>query len=137
MDALMALTDSTLTITRRGEFRTDVVGPNHCGLRGGIFRYTIRVECEGASLDQRGFLFDHQRIGEFFARGVLTDLSCERLAQECGQLLLDVIARENPGCKVNRMWLTIAPDENAEVTLEWPRRPPVADGDMVRRWTSG
>ena len=40
----MALTNSILTITRRGEFRVDVVGPTHCGIQGGIFRYQFRAD---------------------------------------------------------------------------------------------
>lgn len=118
----MALTESTLTISRRGEFRVDVMGGDHCGRRGGVFRYMVRVECEGDSLDHRGFLFDQLVIRDFFARGVVSDLSCELLVEECGQLLLDAIGRDNPGCRVRRMWLTLAPDEHAEITLEWPRR---------------
>jgi hypothetical protein len=46
-------------------------------------------------------------------------------------MLLDVIARDNPHCRVNRIWLTIASSDTAEITLEYPphrsaRRRPVS-----------
>jgi hypothetical protein len=129
--------NQTLTMNRGGEFKIWASGENHCGVVNDLnIKYTMICECD-TRLDGRGFLFDQINVDNFFKGIGESTLSCEMLCIDCADQLMALIKKENPGCVVRRMALTLSPQPFlASMTYEWqadkkkPARKPFIDFKM-------
>jgi len=110
-----------LTMNREGRFHIDAYGPNHCGVSDYLeINYRMICECQPASLDKRGFLFDQINVDNFFQNIKSSRLSCERLTIKCVRNLVKAIKAENPDCRINKVELTLSPAPfKASMTYAW------------------
>lgn len=114
---------TNLTITRRGSFTVETIGPNHCGTSKSLdLRYEFTARCGVDNLDSRGFLFDQTRIQYYFDRQERVSESCEQFAVATARELFRQIRNENPKCVPEYLKLTLSPSPYmAELTFEWSK----------------
>jgi hypothetical protein len=94
---------------RQGEFKILATGPNHCGVVEDLaIKYQMICECN-TTLDRRGFLFDQINVDKYFQNIKRSQLSCEKLVQQCTKDLLRLIKEENPRCVIRKVDLTLSP----------------------------
>lgn len=113
-------TKPTLTLNRKGEFKINATGPNHCGITENLtVRYDMTAVC-GTSLGPRGILFEQLNVDKYFQSIRRTQLSCEKLTMSCLNFLVKMIRRENPICNLQRLELTLSPEPfKAAMTYHW------------------
>jgi hypothetical protein len=108
-------------LDRAGISNFVVSGSNHCGpvaslinITGGRkaipVRWRMIVTCE-PRLDDRGFLFDQAMVGVYMDRIAErgSTLSCELLARQVAEMLLEKIGRDVPTCDVKALSLEFSP----------------------------
>lgn len=113
-----------LTLRRKGKFKIETTGNNHCGLdEEQAIKYWVSVTCKAKpSLDDRGFLFEQRTIDEFFQsyNGDIFHESCEILAIDFCRQLREAIREENPKCKILFMEVRLAAKPYlASMTHSW------------------
>ena len=115
----------TLTLQRKGKFKIETDGNNHCGLdHRQVMKYWVTVVCKAQpSLDERGFLFEQRSVDTYFqdlaADGVFTE-SCELLAINYAKEIRNLILEENPECKILAIEVKIsAKPYLASMTFNW------------------
>jgi hypothetical protein len=108
----------SLTIQRAGSVDWHVTGAYHCGVDNMIRkdgRLTTRWEVEltaAPKLDQRGLMFDQSDMAhmmEMIAREP-TGLSCERLVEWVGHVLLGRAKLEDPIMEILGLRVRLSPD---------------------------
>ena len=118
-----------MAITRVGSFHV-VPSPDspHCGPAESLnndgtltINYSVAVECNYNSLDSRGFLFDQLTVDQYFQGVTTCDVSCEVLAIESLRGLLTAIREENPYCEILHMSISLQPNPEAHISVEWAR----------------
>jgi len=111
---------SKMTLSRHGEFKLEATGDNHCGLIEGfqIVWYSIYCECK-SKLDDRDFLFDQVLVDNFLQNIKTCTVSCEKLAIDCCNKLVELIKRDNPTIEIVKMTISISPEpHHASISLE-------------------
>jgi hypothetical protein len=111
-----------LTLTREGEFEAYITGLNHCGIKkheSVSFKYWVRCVCT-PHLDARGFLFDQLTVHREFENLGSTRISCERLAMEMCDRVLEAIRVENKRCAVKSIDVEVSPEPFA-ATMTYSR----------------
>ena len=107
----MSKFDRKLTLNRKGEFKVLTTGDSHCGTLTNQFlpvQYHMVCECDNV-LDPRGFLFEQVNVDNFFQKLKRTKLSCEKLTISCCKKLVTMIKKDNPGCRIRSIQLTLSP----------------------------
>lgn len=100
---------TTLTLRRSGLFQVRNVGEHWCGTNEvQEIHYSIEVVC-ATSLDERGFLFDQLTMAKFFDSLREAHESCEQFTIRVARELWKLIKRENNGCKVLSLRVTLSP----------------------------
>jgi hypothetical protein len=98
-----------LTIVRSGQFHIHTFGKNHCGTGHSFdIRYHMTAVCS-PKLDRRGFEFDQINIDKFFQGVKRTSMSCEKLTEALVGKLRQHILKENPGCEIHNLELSLSP----------------------------
>lgn len=107
----------TLTIYRESTIDWHVTGKFHCGADSEVrkagtipVRYTVRATCT-PRLDERGFLFDQAKLGEWMTAlaSKPTPLSCERLTVVTANAMIAKIRKDDPECQIVTLTLTLSP----------------------------
>lgn len=101
-----------LTLMREGEFKAYITGANHCGLKKDQkvrLKYTFSATC-APKLDKRGFLFDQLTVHKQFENLGSTRISCENLAMEMCERVIEAIHGENPKCEINVVQVEVSPE---------------------------
>lgn len=101
-----------LTLRREGEFKAYITGANHCGIKKNQrvkMRYVFSAVCE-PKLDKRGFLFDQLTVHREFENLGSTRISCENLAMEMCERVIEAIHGENPKCQIRHISVEVSPD---------------------------
>lgn len=117
---------ATLKLERNGFIDVVATGDasRKCGPPGANrLSYRVFVECPDDSLDQDGFLIDHNDLGKYFDEvwSKLIDFpSCERIAAKACRDIHDLmIERGSRPCGIE---VTVAAFGQAGITATWPAR---------------
>lgn len=118
----------TISLTRSGKFhaRTMRANPNKCAaMRTRNYPYTVRIEATDRKLSPEGYLFNNERISEYFDTrfGHLAPawdaVSCEHMAltacRELAQIML------NEGIDVQCVECLITGSNGAQIKGTWQK----------------
>lgn len=120
-----------INLERSGSFRASsmVVNPNKCAaMRTKIYRYDIRIEGTNEHLSKEGFLFNNERVGQYFRQRFGEEapswnaISCERMAETAAEEIMNILMKD--GVSVKRVCCTINGSNGARITAIFPPATP-------------